>query len=173
MTLRRRQGLKPGKPLARGKPLQAGAGLKRGDGLKAGAKSKENWRRTGSTLPAKSRRPGAQARDAADKEWSVWILSLYGRRCILCGAPASEPHHCYPKGTPDGADVRHEPWAGVPLCTDCHKRAHAWGWLKTALQVVAQEQRRLLLFEREPITVLEIRRIVDEHRPPKRAAGGG
>lgn len=98
--------------------------------------------------------------------WRAEVKRFYGGMCIVCGRRATQAHHAYGKAA--HPDLRHESFNGVPLCGKCHTRAHATPELLTALQVVAQEQRRALLFGREWPTVGEIGGIIREH-----GGGGG
>lgn len=151
--------------------LQRKTALQTHKPLRAGRKSQERYARTGSALPRTAKHRGRAQQMEGDKEWGRETLSKYAGLCILCErrSKATDPHHCWPKATTGGAEIRHAPRSGVPLCRRHHKQAHAWVWLKRALQQIASEQRRWHYFERtRPITIEEIRMIVAEHRSRRR-----
>lgn len=51
--------------------------------------------------------------------------------CVLCGAPADDPHHLKGIGHMSGAGLTAPDWAVIPVCRGCHNRFHdepaLWG----------------------------------------------
>ena len=65
-----------------------------------------------------------------DKEWlriKPKMAQLKGDKCFYCGAPAEEYHHIVPRHM--GGDNRLENI--VPMCIDCHRKAHSKRSYKT------------------------------------------
>jgi hypothetical protein len=59
-----------------------------------------------------------------DKEWlriKPTIAKIKGDKCFYCGSPAEEYHHIIPRHM--GGDNRLENI--VPMCAECHKKAHS------------------------------------------------
>ncbi len=61
-------------------------------------------------------------RSKADKLWMFACLKKWGNQCELCGKPAEQVHHFYPKGT--YGHLRYDLDNGVPLCKGCHFKLH-------------------------------------------------
>jgi hypothetical protein len=57
-------------------------------------------------------------RDEADKQWSIACFRKWGDSCTVCGKPATQTHHFFPKG--QSAYLRYDVNNGVPLCFYCH-----------------------------------------------------
>lgn len=64
-------------------------------------------------------------RKEADKLWWEAVIKKFGKRCVICGKPAIDCHHFFPKRLYPA--VRFEIDNGVPLCRGCHFAHHFKG----------------------------------------------
>lgn len=66
-----------------------------------------------------AKNPKKRLRSIADKLWFKVCLETY---CLLCGKPATQVHHFFPKG--QYGWVRYDIDNGISLCNGCHYRLH-------------------------------------------------
>jgi len=64
-------------------------------------------------------------RKEADKLWKKAVFEKWGKLCEVCGKPASDPHHFFPKG--QFGHLRYSLENSVPLCRSCHFSHHQKG----------------------------------------------
>lgn len=57
-----------------------------------------------------------------DKLWYLKCLEIHGNKCVVCGEPAVQVHHFFPKGL--YPQLRYEIENGVPLCMKHHRLIH-------------------------------------------------
>lgn len=61
-------------------------------------------------------------RKEADKLWKKACFEKHGSLCEVCGKPASDPHHAFPRGS--FGHLRYSLDNAVPLCRKCHFAHH-------------------------------------------------
>ena len=130
MTLRRT-------PLQRKTPLRSKTGLKTKAPMKAG----------GTRMKARSTTRRSMGK--ADPRWRSrkyldWVKTL---PCVMCGAPADDPHHIKGVGGMSGAGLTAPDWAVMPVCRQHHDEIHAtpelwpnqWEWIARTLGKALEE----------------------------------
>lgn len=55
-------------------------------------------------------------------KYKAWVKS---QACVLCGAPADDPHHIKGVGYLSGAGLTAPDYCLIPVCRPCHRRFHA------------------------------------------------
>jgi len=68
------------------------------------------------------RDPIKTARNKADKLFKQACVQKYGSSCEVCGLPASQVHHFFPKGM--SSKLRYDLDNGVVICAGCHLKHH-------------------------------------------------
>lgn len=54
-------------------------------------------------------------------KYKTWVKS---QACVLCDAPADDPHHIKGVGHLSGAGLTAADWTMIPTCRGCHGRFH-------------------------------------------------
>ena len=60
-----------------------------------------------------------------DEIWYQIVMEGAGYICEVCGQPANQAHHFFPKSM--SAILRHETKNGIPICMGCHFYHHHKG----------------------------------------------
>ena len=64
-------------------------------------------------------------RNKADKLWFKACMKTHGNKCEVCGKPAKQVHHFFPKSS--YSHLRYDINNGIPMCTGCHFTHHTKG----------------------------------------------
>jgi len=99
--------------------------------------------------------PKQKKREEADKWWGVRVFEKYGRRCLLTGGLARDPHHYIHKG--NCSKLRYDITNGVPLAKGVHLfKVHSGD------PIINKKLRDMLIKTRGEKVVLRLERIAKQ-----------
>ncbi len=123
-------------PLVRKTPLKTKTALKTTTALKRTTALKPGGRlKPRSTTKRSLGKPDPRWRS---RTYLDWVKTL---PCVMCGAPADDPHHIKGVGQLSGAGLTAPDWAVVPVCRTHHDEIHLkpdlwplqWEWAALTL----------------------------------------
>lgn len=102
-----------------------------------------------------------------DKLWSQLVRHKNGGKCVICGEPARDPHHIFPRAR---RATRWDLDNGIPLCFNHHRYRGAHSteyayqrdfhkWLEKNVQIHQLEIRSLLVVKH---TIQDLEDMIEE-----------